>query len=222
VGGGMTRTNGSHYILDDGTSLVRVTAICNVLNKPFLATWRGRVGNAEADRIARESAAFGTRLHEALQAFALDPTSGGWATNLAPDLEPFAYAFLDWWWANVERVIAPERLLVSRQFGYAGTTDLVAVLKTGPVAIVDYKSSKAYPAGNPQPDPSWRIQTAAYAEAAREQDGLDVTARLVVQMPSNQAGSLYVHSFDAASQAADFLTFRSLLYAYRWQEGLKG
>jgi hypothetical protein len=213
--------NGSHYVVD-GQSYVRVTAICNVLNKPFLAQWRGRVGNVEADRIARESSAFGTRLHEALQAFATNPTAGGWAANLAPDLEPHAEAFLGWWWSNVERVIAAEKLLVSRHFGYAGTTDLVAVLKDGHVAVVDWKSSKAWPRGNPQPDPSWRIQTAAYAEALQEQDGIAATRRLVVQMPNDAAGSCYVHSFDAASQVADFLTFRSLLYCYRWQEGLKG
>jgi hypothetical protein len=218
VGGGV---NGSHYVVD-GQSYVRVTTVCGVLRKPFLESWIGRVGNAEAARVRKESTEFGTRLHAALQAFATDPTAGGWTANLAPDLEPHAEAFLGWWWANVAQVIAPERLLVSRQFGYAGTTDLVCVLKDGATAIVDWKSSKAWPRGNPQPDPSWRIQTAAYAQALHEQDGIEATRRLVVQLPNDQAGSVYIHPFDAASQAADFLTFRSLLFCYRWQEGLKG
>ncbi len=212
--------NGSHYVVD-GQSYVRVTTVCNVLSKPFLAQWRGRVGNVEADKAMREGAAFGTRLHEALYRFARDPTAGGWAHDLAPDLEPHAEAFLRWWWANVERVIGAERLLVSRQFGYAGTTDLVCVLKSGETAIVDWKSSKAYPRHDPQPDVAWRLQLAAYAAALYEQDGLKATQRLVVQLPNDQAGSCYVHPFDAASQPSDFLAFRSLIYAYKWQEGLK-
>ncbi len=217
----MTRTTGSHYLLDDGTALVRVTSICAVLNKPFLAQWRGRVGNVEADKAMREGAAFGTRLHEALYQFAKNPTAGGWAHDLAPDLEPHAEAFLTWWWGNVQTVIGAERLLVSRQFGYAGTTDLVCVLKSGETAIVDWKSSKAYPRHDPQPDIAWRLQLAAYAAALYEQDGLKATQRLVVQLPNDQAGSCYVHVFDAASQPKDFLTFRSLLFVHKWQEGLK-
>jgi len=131
--------DGSHYIVD-GQALVRVSTVCAVLNKPFLASWRGRVGNEAADKAAREGAEFGTRLHQALYAFAQDPTVGGWAHALAPDLEPHAEAFLGWWWANVESVIAAEQLLVHRALGYAGTTDLVAVLKDGATAIVDWKS----------------------------------------------------------------------------------
>ncbi len=163
----------------------------------------------------REGAAFGTRLHTALYEFAKDPTAGGWASK------PHADAFLRWWWANVETVVGAERLLVSRQFGYAGTTDLVAVLKSGETAIVDWKSSKAFPRHDPQPDVAWRLQLAAYAAALYEQDGLRATQRIVVQLPNDQAGSCYVHAFSDASQPRDFLTFRSLLFVHKWQEGLK-
>ncbi len=217
----MTRTTGSHYLLDDGTALVRVTTVCSILRKPGIESWIGRVGNEAAAKAKREGGEFGTRLHAALYQFARDPTAGGWAHDLAPDLEPHAEAFLTWWWGNVERVIGAERLLVSRQFGYAGTTDLVCILKSGEIAIVDWKSSKAYPRHDPQPDVAWRLQLAAYSAALYEQDGLKATQRLVVQLPNDQAGSCYVHRFDAASQPHDFLTFRSLLYVHKWQEGLK-
>lgn len=212
--------DGSHYTID-GQRFVRVTAVCSVLARPYLATWRGKIGNDAADKIMREAAAFGTRLHEALQGFAQVRYPDDWIAALAPDLMPFAEAFLPWWRANVEQVIDAERLLVSRQFGYAGTTDLVAVLTDGATAIVDWKSSKAYPQHAPRPDPTWRVQTVAYAQALREQDGLEATRRLVVQLPSNDPGALHVHEFDQASAAADWLTFRSLLHCYRWQEGLK-
>ncbi len=212
--------NGSHYVID-GTSYVRVTTICGLLRKPELERWIGRVGNVEAEKARRTGADFGSKLHEALYQFARDPTAGGWAHDLAPDLDPHAEAFLTWWWGNVERVIGAERLLVSRQFGYAGTTDLVAVLKSGETAIVDWKSSKAFPRHDPQPDVAWRLQLAAYAAALYEQDGLRATQRIVVQLPNDQAGSCYVHTFSDASQPKDFLTFRSLLFVHKWQEGLK-
>jgi hypothetical protein len=214
--------NGSHYTLDDGTLAVRVSAITALIRKQSLEHWRGRVGNEAADKAMRDGAAFGTRLHEALFQFAADPTAGGWAARLAPDLEPFAEAFLGWWWANVRRVHGAERLVVHRALGYAGTTDLVAELADGAVAIVDWKSGKGYPRGQPQPDPAWRLQTAAYAAAFHAETGLAAARRLVVHLPHDQEGSLYVHEFPPAHQERDFVIFRSLLAQYRWQQQLAG
>jgi hypothetical protein len=214
--------NGSHYRLADGTMAVRVSTITALLRKPSLEAWRGRVGNEAADEAMRHGAAFGTRLHEALYAFAADPAAGGWAARLAPDLEPFAEAFLAWWWANVRTVYGAERFVIHQALGYAGTTDLVAELADGTLAVADWKSGKGWPRNQPQPDPAWRLQTAAYAAAFQAETGLAVTRRLVVHLPRDQYGALFTHEFPPAHQERDFVIFRSLLAQYRWQQQLAG
>lgn len=212
-------TRGAYYV-GDGERFVRVTSVCAVLNKPHLAIWRGKVGNAEADRIAAEAAAFGTRVHEAAYAYlaqrdTLDAAE--WLEAQPDDVRPFLAALTGWLAANVAAVVGAERLLISRRYGFAGTTDLVCSLTDGDLAIVDWKTSKAFPREASKPDPSWRIQTAAYQAALEEQDGLHAPRRLVVQVPSDNPGALHVHEFPRESIAADWLSFKAALHLYRWQ-----
>jgi hypothetical protein len=208
---------GTHYLVD-GFPYVRVSTITNMIRKESLEQWRGSVGNEAADERMHLGATFGRRLHAGFQAFATNPTAGHWAPSLDPDLEPFAEAFLGWWHSHVARVIGAELFLVSHQHGYAGTADLVARLTEGRgLAIVDWKSGSAHPRGNPAPDPAWRLQLAAYAEAYAESHGEYPARRLVVQTPRTQPGSLYVHEFAAAHQARDFGAFRAYLHCYHWQ-----
>lgn len=205
----------------NGRVYPRVSTICALLAKPGLAYWRGKVGNTAADAHTQLSTDFGTRLHAALEAWARAPYASTWERDLPADLAPHAARFVEWWEGHVRAVLGAEHLLVSRRYGYAGTADLLVTLRDGATALVDYKSSKPYPADAPQPDAGWRLQTAAYAVAAAEQDGLPVDVRLVLQLPREQPGVLLVHRFDAPAAGADFTIFCGLLAAYRWQQNVR-
>ena len=56
------------YLVDNQV-FPRVTSVCAVMNKPFIAIWRGRIGNAAADKIMTESGDFGTSFHQVAAAY---------------------------------------------------------------------------------------------------------------------------------------------------------
>jgi hypothetical protein len=72
-------------------------------------------------------------------------------------------AFQKWWKANDVEVIASERVLFSKRWVYAGTTDLVARIN-GKKAVGDFKTSSGL-------YPEMAIQLAAYRIALEEEDG---------------------------------------------------
>lgn len=204
----------TYYEIEGGLRLPRVTSILGVLRKPALERWRGRLGNDEADRVGRESAAFGTAMHAALER-----VNRAWGDRealalIAMETEGAAgkalIAYADWLAARARRVVAVEHLAVSRWHGFAGTVDCVLELATGELATVDFKSSKAGPW---HPDATWRAQLAAYRLALAE-NGMVCQRRLVLQLPSDDPGRLIVH--DLANHRADTAAFLSLLEVYRW------
>jgi hypothetical protein len=188
----------------DGTPYPRVSSILAVINKPFLATWRGKVGNAEADRIAREATDLGTRVH-AVCAAAL---GGPPCDDTDPALAPYVAAVQAWVATEVAEVVACERVLVSRQQGYAGTCDLLVRLRDGALALADFKTSK-------QLDPGYALQLAAYRRALWE-DGLLPRRRLVLWLPKAEPGRLVVQDYPAHAQ--DDVAWMATLQLWRWQQ----
>jgi hypothetical protein len=194
----------SRYYTIDGQQFPRVSTVLGIINKPFLATWRGKVGNQEADRVARVATDWGTRVHAACAQLC-----GGPAVDEDPELWPTVNAFGDWLTANVRDVVACERLVVSRQRHYAGTCDLLATLTDGSLAVVDLKTSK-------QLSPEYALQLAAYRLALRE-EGRDVTRRLVVWLPKAEPG--VVRTQDYPDHARDEHTFLAALVLWRRLQG---
>lgn len=194
-----------HYVID-GAPFVRVSSVLGVIRKPYLEHWRGKVGNAEADRIARVATDLGTRVHAACAA-----VLGGPPADADPDMAPYVQA-VQWWAAmQVEAVLGCERLVVSRQHRYAGTCDLLVVLRGGAVALADFKTSK-------QLDPGYALQLAAYRRALWE-DGLKPDRRLVLWLPKAQPGRLEVHEYHA--HARDDRAWMAALGLWRWQQATR-
>lgn len=130
-----------------------------------------------------------------------------------PDLMPHAEAYYGWKEANVARVVACERRCISHDHRYAGTADCLVELKTGELALLDYKSSKAGPWDGRKLEHA--LQLAAYRLALAE-EGLIVRHRLILQLPSNEPGRLIVHEYE--HHKADTLAFLACLAIYRYVE----
>jgi len=189
--------------LIDGALYPRVSSILAVINKPFLATWRGKVGNTEADRIAREATDLGTRVH-AVCAAAL---GGPPCDDDDPALRPYATAVQAWAARDVATVLACERVVISRRHRYAGTCDLLCRLQDGALALVDFKTSK-------QLDPVYGVQLAAYRRALWE-EGLTPQRRLVLWLPKAQPGAWELATYPA--HARDDRVWLAALALWRWQ-----
>lgn len=109
----------------------------------------------------------------------------------------------------VDTVIETEQMVVSKRFGYAGTFDLLAVLKedTTP-SVIDLKTSKDF-------WPTMALQLAAYREALLE-EGKKVARRLVVRIDKLETGKLEIKEY--TQHARDFNAFLAALSLFRYFE----
>jgi len=194
--------------------LPRVSTILATIANPGIVAWKLKVGSDEAGRISKAATDHGTRTHRSLELVSLEFSRAGIYVTPGEDadLHQSIRAYQEWLDAHVERVVATERLCVSRQHLYAGTCDAVLELRDGSLAVVDYKTSKVGPWGM---DPAFRCQLAAYRLALAE-DGLICQRRIVLQLPSNEPGRLIVH--ELTEHRKDTEAFLNLLALYRWLE----
>lgn len=192
----------------DGERYPRVTAICAIVANSGLAYWRGRVGNAEADRVSREATGLGTSLHKAAERLARGDNVIG-----MPDAAwPLFRAYRAWFKEHVRTVIGCEKLAVSRLHRFAGTVDLIALLDDDErPSVIDLKTSNSV-------SETWGLQLAAYQLALDESD-IECARRVIVQIPSKEAGALYVH--DLNDHDHDQRAFINALKLYRWKETQK-
>lgn len=191
---------------DKGPRLYRglypsVTEVLKVIEKSYLDAWRHKVGRQEADRVMRNAAAFGTRVHSVAEHVA----RGGWQVN--GELEPYALAIREFLDTYVDEVLNTELELVSHNMRFGGTVDLYCRLKDGSYAVVDYKTSS-------QLTREHGLQTAAYALLCRE-SGKKVNRRIVVRIKKDAPGEYYCRRYH--DHGEDVQAFLSLLNYWWWR-----
>ena len=68
----VTTAEGRKYVGDDNVPVPSVTTVLDkTSDKTALIAWRKRVGDAEANRVSKESAGLGTKVHNALEQYIL-------------------------------------------------------------------------------------------------------------------------------------------------------
>lgn len=197
------------YELDD-LVLPRVSSILATLAKPGLEAWRLKVGVEEATRISKTATELGTAVHALCEGINRGQV---WTVLDCPShLAPFGDAYDGWFQQHVAEVIAVEQVVYSTRWRFAGTLDLLARLHDGRLALVDLKTSKSL-------DGTYRLQLAGYADALEEMAGTVVDTRLVVNLPSDQPGTVRIVEYDDAD--GDRLTWRCLVRTYWWWQAHK-
>lgn len=185
----------TRYYEVDGERYVSVTSVLEVIRKPALERWRGKHGNAEADRLSTEATDLGTRLHALLEGV----NRGQHSIASSDPLWPMVGAYLEFG-LRIERVLAVEQRVVCRCHRYAGTADAVLQLRghDAPV-LVDYKTSRAA-------WPEYGFQLAAYRHALRCDLGIETDSRrLVLRFDKERPGVLEEHWYD--DDRRDFRAF---------------
>jgi hypothetical protein len=153
-------------IVVNGEKYPSVTQIVGILDKSFLAYWRGKIGNVEADRISRESAQYGRDAHQQVEDF----LKGKEIQNPLP-------AFISWqtWWGGRnDRAVAQEIKVISKKYKYGGTFD--CIISDGKQDIlIDWKFSNN--------DDHYRyLQLAGYAQAYYEERGVKIKKGFIVRV----------------------------------------
>ena len=138
----VTTAEGRKYVGDDNTPVPSVTTVLDkTSDKTALIAWRKRVGDAEANRVSKESAGLGTKVHNALEQYILgedyEIKGNNFVSILARDM---ANLMINEGFTNVNEVWGTEVGLIAPGL-YAGTTDCIG-MHNGDEAIIDFKTSK--------------------------------------------------------------------------------
>lgn len=186
----------------DGQRLPSVTTVLGAIRSLALEHWRGELGNVEADRRMEEGAEIGRAVHRLCHAYNIGQSF------IIPDgiVGELFSAYRGWFAGNVDRVVFAEKVVVSRKYGYAGTVDLVAIIKGDAVpAVIDIKCTGGF-------WPTMPLQLAGYREAALE-EGRQVGRRLIVRLDKAELG-LQVKEY--TEHTRDFNAFLCALGLFRY------
>jgi len=156
-----------HYTCPDGTNVPSVTTILSqTKDTSGLDEWKSRVGEAEADRIKNEASTLGTGIHNNLELHIMGkPMVGQYMTRA------LAGVIVKHGLSKIGEIWGSEVSLFSQGL-YAGTTDLVVLMKDGTPAIVDFKNSLSFK--NTEWIDDYRAQLGAYSLAHNEMFGTDI------------------------------------------------
>jgi len=134
----------------------RVTSICSIIAKPGLEKWLANQGSFTAMQTKRRKIAnFGTLVHTTIEQI----IKGG-SLKVDPAIRFSINAFLKWMEKHQVRVLDIEKRILSEEYYYSGTLDLLAEID-GKLGILDLKTSS-----NIWDD--FFVQTAAYFQAYNE------------------------------------------------------
>jgi CRISPR/Cas system-associated exonuclease Cas4 (RecB family) len=169
----VTAKNGQRqYTGDDDQPVPSVTTVLSDTgDKTALINWRKRVGDEEANRISREAAGLGTKVHNALEKYVLQEEYDISGNN---HISVMAKAMLDEMiskgLSQVNEIWGVEVALIAKGL-YAGTSDAVGMFN-GVESIIDFKTAKKIKKREWIED--YFMQGCAYALAHNEMFGTDI------------------------------------------------
>lgn len=183
-----------HYATPDGRRVPSVTTILDTTkDHTHLNAWKKRIGEAEAQRIATESANIGTVMHRSLEKHVKgeDRTPG---TNLVQQKGyAMANVIIEQGLKNVTEVWGSEVNLYYPEL-YAGTTDLVGLYQGVP-HIFDFKQARKLKKQEWIED--YFLQCTAYAIAHNRLHGTDIrSARIFICTQNNEYQTFELDDFD--------------------------
>lgn len=197
----------------DGASVPAVTSVTRVLDAPELDDWRAKTGFYEAERIAREAAAFGTAVHAAAAAIARGAKLLPLA--LSDRWQPTVDLVAAWLDRNLAEVLFVEEAMASPAMKVAGKPDLVARIHGHKLpTIIDYKTGKGVYRGAV-------LQQAAYRAIVREWAGLTCD-RLILHLPAPEYGQApQLRTIPLRAHSLDEQAFRACLALWHWNQGVR-
>ena len=167
----VTTAEGRKYVGDDNVPVPSVTTVLDkTSDKTALIAWRKRVGEAEANRVSKESAGLGTKVHDALEKHILGEQvtfGNNMVSVMAKDMSEL---MIKEGFANVDEVWGIETHLAFPGL-YGGTADLICVHEGEP-AIGDFKTSRKFKKKEWIED--YFMQASAYALAHNEVYGTNI------------------------------------------------
>ena len=183
-----------YYKIPDDEQLLKLVSITSVIshyNKEFIAKWRKRVGEVEANKITKQATSRGTDFHTLTEFFLKNEECD---TDVLP-ISQFLFKIAKSELKNLNKIYGLEKALYSKELGVAGTVDCIAEYK-GELAIVDFKTSKK--AKPREWIDHYFVQCAAYACMLYEMTGI-IVKKFVIIMACEDGDCVVYEEYDKAT-----------------------
>ena len=173
------------YKVPSGKMYPSITSVTSFYNREIFINWRKKVGNAEADRITKESTSRGTAYHDVVEHY----MNNGDIKDLK--ILPFIKFLFLQSKKNLDRINnihALEKSLYSDYLGLAGRVDCIAEYD-GELAVIDFKTSKKI-----KPEEwieNYFVQETAYACMYYEMTGIPVKKLITIMVAENGECKVY-------------------------------
>lgn len=161
----VTTETGRTYETPTGEKYPSITTVLSSYNKKALFEWRKRVGEEEANRIARLASSRGTKLHNAVEKYLLNEMTDMKMKTMMPDTKELFNKIRDLLDTNIGNIYGIEQPLYSHRLKVAGRCDCIAEWD-GELAIVDWKTSTS--TKDKEKIENYFMQATAYAEMFEE------------------------------------------------------
>jgi genome maintenance exonuclease 1 len=166
-----TTESGRTYLTPTGEKYPSITTILSSYNKKAFFEWRKRVGEEEANRIARKASSRGTKMHTVCEKYLLNEITEVKMRTMMPDTKSLFLQLKPFIDTNVGKIYGLEQALYSHKLRLAGRCDCIAEWN-GKISIVDYKSSTREKSEDGILN--YFMQCSAYAEMFGEITGIEI------------------------------------------------
>lgn len=189
----VTTDSGRKYVTPSGNSYPSVTTVLSSYNKKAIMEWRQRVGEQEANKIARRASNRGTKLHLLCEDYIKGNLSEMRMQTMMP-LDKMMFRqmrpLID---QHINNIYCQEQALYSDNLEIAGRVDLIAEWD-GVLSIIDYKSSTKMK--NKDNIKNYFMQCSAYAEMFGEITGININNIVVMIATEEETPQVFIEDKD--------------------------
>lgn len=165
-----------------------VTEIVDIIDKPGLRYWYGKFGTKECEKKKHDSARIGQAVHKAIEKFVTGVSFKEVSEGLTNDQVVMLSYLTDWCSRNKPKPMDMEEALYCKEYGFAGTPDLICHIegRKSPV-VVDWKtdSPPRDKASTRERHAKYLWQLSGYAIAYEEVHGVRIDTGIIVRAAKN-------------------------------------
>jgi len=176
------------YSTPTGEKLPSVTTVLGALKKKEIMAWRKRVGEDEANKIARKASGRGTNVHTLCERYLNNEDLG----TIMPDAKEMFFSIKSTL-NRINNIHYQEQSLWSIELGLAGRVDCIAEFD-GILSVIDFKTSKRIKAKKDIDDYFW--QTTAYAKMYEELVGNPINDIVIIMAVENSDPIIFKEKTD--------------------------
>jgi len=186
-----TTERGRVYKVPGGGLYPSITTVLSSYNKKALMEWRKRVGEEEANRVAKAASGRGTRLHNTVEKYLLNELTDVKIKTMMPDIKEMFFDMRKIIDENIGDVYGIEQPLYSHKLRLAGRCDCIAEWN-GQLSIVDWKTASR--AKDKEHIKNYFMQATAYAEMFEELTGKAIDTIVVAIAVQSESPQVFIES----------------------------